>query len=70
MASYPRIVTHKGHGQSLDDFPHLKRFEAIAKRPAEIKAYAGTEDSYSSDRKISDEERKVLFGAPSAKAAS
>jgi GST-like protein len=71
IACYPRIVPHKGHGQSLDDFPHLKRwFETIARRPAVIKAYAGTEDSYSSDHKISDEERKVLFGTPSAKATS
>ena len=67
MASYPWIVPHKGHGQTLDDFPHLKRwFETIARRPAVINAYAGTEDSYSSRRKISDEERGILFGTPSA----
>jgi len=70
-ASYPWIVPHKGHGQALDDFPHLRRwFETIAKRPAVIKAYAGTEDSYSSNRKISDEERGILFGTPSAKTSS
>lgn len=72
IASYPWIVPHKGHGQSLDDFAHLKRwFDTIVKRPAVIKAYAGTEDSYSSSAKdISEEERRILFGTPTAKTAS
>jgi GSH-dependent disulfide-bond oxidoreductase len=70
MASYPWIVPHKGHGQSLQDFPHLRRwFEAIAKRPAVIKAYAGIKDSYSAGTSITDEERRILFGTPSAKAS-
>jgi GST-like protein len=65
IACYPWIVPHKGHGQSLDDFPRLKRwFKTIARRPAVIKAYAGTEDSYSSSAKtLSDEERTILFGS-------
>ena len=70
MATYPWIVPHKGHGQSLEDFPHLKRwFETIALRPAVIRAYIGTRDSYTNPRKISEEERRALFGA-SAKALS
>lgn len=68
MASYPWVVPHKGHGQSLDDFPHLKRwFEAIRNRPAVIKAYAGTKDSYSAGTKLSDAERRVLFGIPAVR---
>ncbi|MGC8524998.1 MAG: glutathione S-transferase N-terminal domain-containing protein, partial [Acidibrevibacterium sp.] len=35
MASYPWIVPHKRQQQTLDDFPHLKRwFETIRARPA------------------------------------
>jgi len=63
MACYPWIVPYKGHGQSLDDHPHLKRwFDAIARRPAVIRAYAGTRDSYSSPKPVSDAERRILFG--------
>jgi GSH-dependent disulfide-bond oxidoreductase len=61
MACYPWIVPHERHGQNLDDFPHLKRwFVSIRERPATLRAYEGVAQSYS--RKISDEERKVLFG--------
>ncbi|MGP8035614.1 MAG: glutathione binding-like protein [Steroidobacteraceae bacterium] len=61
MACYPWIVSHERHGQNLDDFPHLKRwFVAIRERPATLRSYEGVVQSYS--RKISDEERKVLFG--------
>jgi len=67
MASYPWIVPHKGHGQSLDDHPHLERwFETIAARPAVIRAYAGIEDTYTSARQMSEAERKFLFGAGTA----
>jgi GST-like protein len=61
MACYPWIVSHERHKQDLNDFPNLKRwFLAIRGRPACQRAYAGVEQSYS--RKISDEERKILFG--------
>jgi GST-like protein len=63
MAIYPWIVPHVPHGQKLEDFPHLKRwFEAIAARPAVVKAYEGVEAAYSGAKNITDEERKVLFG--------
>jgi hypothetical protein len=40
MAAYPWTVPHERLGQSLDDFPHLKRwFEAIKARPATVRAY-------------------------------
>jgi GST-like protein len=61
MACYPWIVSHERHGQNLDDFPSLKRwFYRIRERPACQRAYVGVQQSYS--RKISDEERKILFG--------
>jgi GST-like protein len=61
MASYPWIVPHARYGQSLEDFPNLKRwFEAIRARPAVAKVYASVKPSYS--KPVTDEERKVLFG--------
>ena len=61
MASYPWIVSHERHGQNLDEFPSLKRwFHRIRARPATVRVYEGVTQSYS--RKISDEERKILFG--------
>jgi GSH-dependent disulfide-bond oxidoreductase len=61
MACYPWIVPHERHGQNLDDFPNLKRwFHRVRERPACERAYVGIEQSYS--RKISDEQRKILFG--------
>jgi GST-like protein len=64
IACYPWIVPHQAHGQSLDDFPDLKRwFESIKARPATRRAYAGAPESYSKERaKLSEEERKILFG--------
>jgi len=61
MACYPWIVSHARHGQNLDDFPALKRwFYRINERPACQRAYVGVQLSYS--RKMSDEERRILFG--------
>jgi GSH-dependent disulfide-bond oxidoreductase len=65
MACYPWIVPHERHGQSLGDFPDLKRwFERIRARPACERAYVGVGPSYS--RKMSDEERRILFGQTAA----
>jgi len=61
IACYPWIVSHARHGQNLDDFPALKRwFYRITERPACQRAYVGVQLSYS--RKMSDEERRILFG--------
>jgi GSH-dependent disulfide-bond oxidoreductase len=61
MACYPWIVPWERHKQTLSDFPHLKRwFDAIAKRPATVKAYAHAGESYA--KPMTDEERKILFG--------
>ena len=65
VACYPWIVPHERHGQNLGDFPDLRRwFERIRARPACQRAYAGVEQSYS--RRISDEERRILFGQTAA----
>ncbi len=40
MASYPWVVPHERLGQTIDDFPNLKRWlQAIAERPAVQRAY-------------------------------
>jgi GST-like protein len=62
MASYPWIVPHESQGQSLDAFPHLKRwFEAIKNRPATIRAYERA-TGVSSNTPLSEEAKKILFG--------
>ena len=63
MACYPWIVPHASHGQSLQDFPELRRwFEAMAQRPAVLRTYEAAPQSYAPDTKVSEEERRVLFG--------
>ncbi|HEV7371536.1 glutathione S-transferase N-terminal domain-containing protein [Arenibaculum sp.] len=63
MATYPWIVPHAAHGQDLDDVPNVKRwFEAIAARPATIRAYEGVEDVYAGAQPLSRDERRSLFG--------
>lgn len=60
-ACYPWIVPHADQGQSLDDFPHLKRwFDAIAARPATQRAYAWAEKIKRTE--MDDKQRAVLFG--------
>ena len=66
MASYPWIVPYERQGQTLDDFPNLKRwFEAIRNRPGTIAAYAKGEP-WSSSAPMSDEQKKILFGQSAA----
>ncbi len=65
MASYPWIVPHENHKQTLEDFPHLKRwFETIREREAVKGAYAQAPKSYA--KPMTDEERRVLFGQTAA----
>jgi GST-like protein len=67
IACYPWIVPHRGHGQNLDEFPHLRRwFDSIGARAATQRVYAGVDDVYSKPRTYSDEERRVLFGTVAA----
>ncbi|HYE01399.1 MAG TPA: glutathione binding-like protein [Alphaproteobacteria bacterium] len=67
MACYPWIVPYERQGQKLEDFPHLKRwFEAIRARPATERAYAHTAIAGESAGRMTDEEKKVLFGQNAA----
>jgi len=67
IACYPWIVPHRGHGQNLDEFAHLRRwFQAIGARPATQRIYAGVDDVYARPRTYSEEKRRVLFGAAAA----
>jgi len=62
MASYPWIVPHEGQGQTLDEFPHLKRwFNTIAERPATQRAYAVAK-TINTEPTVDEEAKRVLFG--------
>ena len=62
MACYPWIVPHQRQGQDLDEFPDLKRwFEAIAARPATIRAYDKGK-AINTQPVMSEEAKKILFG--------
>jgi GST-like protein len=63
MASYPWIVPHERQGQNLADFPNLKRwYDAIAARPATVRAYAVAKNLTARHAITSEEGRRVLFG--------
>jgi GST-like protein len=66
IACYPWIVPHEGHGQTLHEFPNLKRwFDAIAARPATRRTYRDVTDAYArSAAPLSREQRRHLFGVP------
>jgi GSH-dependent disulfide-bond oxidoreductase len=68
MASYPWVVPHERQGQKIADFPHLKRWlEAIAARPAVVRAYALVKDINPGQGGIrTAEERAILFGQTAA----
>jgi GST-like protein len=74
MASYPWIVPHERQGQKIDDFPHLKRWlQAIAARPAVVRAYAKAKEvnpDFGQPSIRTDEERKLLFGQTAASVKS
>jgi GSH-dependent disulfide-bond oxidoreductase len=72
MASYPWIVPHERQGQKIDDFPHIKRWlDAIAKRPAVVRAYAKAKEVNPNPGGIrSAEERAILFGQTAASVKS
>lgn len=63
MACYPWVVPHERQGQNLTDFPALQRwFEAVAARPATIRAYEQAA-RINTRPSVSDEEsRRILFG--------
>jgi len=70
MAAYPWIVPHQNQGQSLDEFPHLKRwFETVKSRPAVVRAYDKAK-TINTQSTISEESRRILFGQTAASVAS
>lgn len=69
MACYPWIVPHEKQRQSLDDFPHIRRwFELIAARPAVQRAYRRAKE-INEQAVVTDEARSVLFGQTAARIA-
>jgi GST-like protein len=47
IACWPWVISHAGHGVSLEDFPNVARwFEAIRARPATQRAFADYQDPY------------------------
>ncbi len=68
IASYPWVVPYERMGQSLDDFPHLRRwFETIQERPATVRAYETAKRiNPNPPATRSEEERKILFGQTAA----
>jgi GST-like protein len=66
IASYPWIVPYERQQQSLEDFPHLKRwFEQIGSRPATVRAYARAAE-INTQPSVTDESRAILFGQTAA----
>ncbi len=62
MACYPWIVPYKDQDQDLNAFPHLRRwFEALASRPAVVRAYA-LAATVAENRPLDEEARRHLFG--------
>jgi GST-like protein len=62
MAAYPWVVPHERQGQNLDDFSNLKRwFEAIAARPAVVRAYEKAQE-ISTTATVTEDSKSVLFG--------
>jgi GST-like protein len=66
IAAYPWIVAHERQRQTLEDFPHLKRwFTDIRARPATVRAYAQAEH-INTRPTVDDRSRAVLFGQTAA----
>lgn len=66
IAAYPWIVPYERQGQSLDDFPNLKRwFQAIRERPATMRAYAKADEINPKQGPMTEEDKKILFGQTS-----
>ena len=64
MACYPWVRPWERQGQNIEDFPHLKPWlEAIAARPAVVKAYEWTPKINPGAGGVrTAEERDILFG--------
>jgi GST-like protein len=68
MASYPWVAQHERQHQKIADFPNVKRWlDAIAARPAVVRAYAKAQEINPNAGGIrTAEERAILFGQTAA----
>jgi GST-like protein len=70
MAAYPWIVPYRNQGQSLEDFPHLKRwFETIRNRPAVARAYDRAKEVNAQPTVLTEDSKRILFGQTAASVA-
>ncbi len=68
MASYPWVAIWERQGQTIDDFPHVKRWlNAIKMRPGTERAYAKA--ALYRNEGMTEEAKKVLFGQTAASTA-
>ena len=65
MAIFPWLRSHENQGQSLDDYPSLKRwYEGVESRPAVRRALdVGKELRRTLDRNMDEKTRRILFGS-------
>jgi GST-like protein len=67
IAIYPWVVPYERQGQSLDDFPNIRRwFDHIHSRPAVQRAYAKAEQYRRERTDFTEDEREILFGQTAA----
>lgn len=63
IASWPWVVPHERQGQTLDDYPHLKRwFETIGARPA-VQAGRAVGRDWDRDSTVTSEEAETILRA-------
>ncbi len=64
MAIFPWLRSHENQGQSLEDYPNLKRwYEGVESRPAVRRGLdVGKELRRTLDRNMDEETRRILFG--------
>jgi GSH-dependent disulfide-bond oxidoreductase len=66
MAIYPWIVPWQAQKQNLDDFPQVRRWlEAVAARPATVRAYACAAE-FRRPATMTEDAKKILFGQTAA----
>ncbi|HEY4163758.1 MAG TPA: glutathione S-transferase N-terminal domain-containing protein [Dongiaceae bacterium] len=64
IAVFPWLLNWEGQGVQMSDYPHVHRwYEAIAARPAVQRGVAVLAELKRTNKKFSDEERAILFGA-------
>jgi GST-like protein len=58
MATYPWVIPHANFGQTLDDFPHMKRwFDTIRARPAVVRGCAVMQETRKNRKPVEEKAR-------------